>query len=123
MKESAEQTKARLAERARLSRLVGEFLRARVEAQLAEGKTQITFDELTEGYWEEEPLLSFAKTWVGKNADVWKRSTTGEILYHMLKADERFELSYYPKPKEEDKRGKARLYVVKAQLTQTQSEE
>lgn len=120
MKEGAEQKKARLAERKRLLPSVGEFLKTRVEEQLAKGKTQITFDELVEGKWNEEPLLSFSKTWTGKNADVWKRSTAGEILYHMLKADERFELSYYPK--EEDGRGKARLYILKS-ATQTQSEE
>ena len=117
MKESAGERKARLKERKRLLPSVWEFLKTRVEEQLAEGKTQITFDGLTDGKWNEEPLLSFSKTWTGKNEDVWKRSTTGEILYHMLKADERFELSYYEK--KEDPRGKARLYNLKGATNST----
>ena len=120
MKETAEQKKARLAECKRLKPSVGEFLQKRVDEALAEGKTQITFDGLMEGYWSEEPLLSFAKTWTGKNADVWMVCSTGEILYHMMKADGRFNLSYYEK--KEDPRGKARLYILKS-ATQTQSEE
>ena len=122
MKETTEQKKTCLAERNRLKPSVAEFLKKLVDEAIAEGKTQITFDELTDGKWSEEPLLSFAKTWTGAKADVWKRSTTGEILYHMLKADRRFDLSYYPKPKEEDRRGMARLYILKS-ATQTQVEE
>lgn len=118
MKESNEQKKARLKERKRLKPSVIEFLKKRVEEQLAKGKTQITFDELTEGKWSEEPLLSFAKTWTGKKAKVWAVCSSGEILYRQMKEDARFELSYYPK--KGDPRGKARLYIVKAQSTQSE---
>lgn len=120
MKETAEQKKARLAERKRLKPSVCEFLKKLVDEALTEGETQITFDELTEDKWSEEPLLSFSKTWMGKNADRRTVYSTGLILYHQMKADGRFELSYYPK--KEDLRGKVRLYVVKS-ATQTQSEE
>lgn len=117
MKESNEQKKARLKERKRLKPSVCEFLQKLVDEALAKGRTQITFDELVEGKWGEEPLLSFAKTWAGKKAKVWVVCSTGTILYHMMKADARFELSYYEK--KEDPRGKARLYNLKGAINNT----
>lgn len=120
MKESNEEKKARLAERKRLKPSVGEFLKKRVDEALAEGKTQITFDELTDGKWSEEPLLSFAKTWAGKNAKVWTVCSTGAILYHQMKADGRFNLSYYEK--KEDPKGRARLYILKGATNNTSEE-
>ena len=114
MKESNKGKKIRLAERKRLKPSVAEFLKKLVDEAIVEGKTQITFDELTEGKWSEEPLASFAKTWIGERVNKWTACSSGEILYHMMKEDSRFVLSYYPK--KEDPRGKARLYILKNEV-------
>lgn len=111
--------------RRKLNKTVREFMRARLIERIAAGEVRFTFDSLiTQEEWGKEPLFDYVRLFHTRPKESWKRTfkrayiRAGRLLYDLMKADGHFELSYYEK--KEDKRGKARLYVLKSATQENQ---